>query len=120
MNVEKIIERIMEKKLGDDSENPQSANSIHPMLGLRCICRTYSAGVHFGKVVFARGSECELVDSARLWSWKNGGLSLSAVNLNGMKGGRINMTGRIYLTEVIEFIPTTESFEASWGKYVES
>lgn len=118
MDIEKIIERIIEKKF-DDSENPQSA-SIHPMVGLRCICRCYSAGVHFGKVVFARGSECELVDSARLWRWENGGLSLSAVNLNGMKGGRINMTGRIYLTEVIEFIPTTDSFEASWGKYVES
>ncbi len=120
MNIEKIIERIIEKKFGDDSENTQIANSIHPMVGLRCICRTYSAGVHFGKVVFARGSECELVDSARLWSWKDGGLSLSAVNLNGMKGGRINLTGRIYLTDVIEFLPTTDAFEKSWGKYVES
>ncbi len=120
MNIEKIIERIIEKKFGDDSENTQIANSIHPMVGLRCICRTYSAGVHFGKVVFARGSECELVDSARLWSWGDGGLSLSAVNLNGMKGGRINLTGRIYLTDVIEFLPTTDAFEKSWGKYVES
>ena len=119
MNIEKIIENIIEKKLGGDSENTQIANSIHPMVGLRCICRTYSAGVHFGKVIFAKGSECELVDAARLWKWENGGLSLSAVNKNGMKGGRINVTGRVYLTDVIEFIPATDNFEKSWRQYVE-
>lgn len=94
-------------------------NNNHPMLNRRCILRTHSAGVHFGLVKEVHGTEVRLVDAARLWRWENGGLSLSAVNQNGMKGGRINLTGEIYLTEVIELIPTTKNFENSWGKYVE-
>ena len=119
MNIEKIIERIIEKKFGDDSENTQIANSIHPMAGRRCIIRTYSAGVHFGFVKEIKDREVLLTDAARLWKWENGGLSLSAVNKNGLKGGRVNLTGEIYLTEAIEVIPTTEEFEKSWRQYVE-
>ena len=94
-------------------------NKNHPMLNRRCIVRTYSAGVHFGLVKEIHETEVLLVDAARLWRWENGGLSLSAVNQNGMKGGRINLTGEIYLTEAIELIPTTKTFENSWRHYVE-
>ncbi len=117
MSIESIIEKIIEKKLG--LETPATHASVHPMIGRRCIVRTYSAGVHFGKVKSASGSEVHLLDSSRLWRWENGGLSLSAVNSEGMKGGRVNNTGEIFLTDAIELIPTTEVFEKSWGKYVE-
>lgn len=91
----------------------------HPMLGKRCIVRTYSAGVHFGTVTYINGTEIQLNNAYRLWEWKNGGLSLSAVNQNGLKGGRINYTGEIYLINAIELMPMTVAFEASYGQYVE-
>lgn len=115
--LEAIIEKVIGKKLGENEK--EDVNSLHPMVGRRCIVRTYSAGVHFGKIVSAKGSEVHLIDAARLWKWEGGGLSLSAVNAEGMKGGRINITGEVYLTDAIELIPTTKMFEESWGRYVE-
>lgn len=91
----------------------------HPMLGRRCLIRTYSAGVHIGDVVFVDGMEVKLENSLRLWKWEGGGLSLSAVANNGIKGGRLNETGEIYLTNAIEFIPTTKEAEKTYVKFVE-
>lgn len=91
----------------------------HPMIGRSCIIRTYSAGVHFGIVKWASEMEVHLVNAYRLWKWEKGGLSLSAVNQNGLKGGRINYTGEIYLPNVIEFLPMTKNFEDSYGKFIE-
>ncbi len=94
-------------------------NEPHPMLGRRCIIRTYSAGVHIGNVVFINGMEVKLINALRLWKWEGGGLSLSAVANNGIKGGRLNRTGEIYLTNVIEFIPTTAKAEETYVKFIE-
>jgi hypothetical protein len=91
----------------------------HPMLGRRCLIRTYSAGVHIGDVSFVDGMEVKLENALRLWKWENGGLSLSAVAANGIKGGRLNHTGEVYLTNVIEFIPTTPEAEATYVKFIE-
>ena len=91
----------------------------HPMLGRRCLIRTYSAGVHIGDVVAVNGMEVQLTNALRLWKWEGGGLSLSAVANNGIKGGRLNKTGEVYLTNVIEFIPTTEKAEATYVKFIE-
>ena len=91
----------------------------HPMLGKRCLIRTYSAGVHIGDVVHIDGMEVKLENALRLWKWEGGGLSLSAVANDGIKGGRLNKTGEVYLTNVIEFIPTTKAAEKSFEKYVE-
>jgi hypothetical protein len=91
----------------------------HPMLGKRCLVRTYSAGVHIGDVVYAEGMECKLENALRLWKWEGGGLSLSAVANNGIAGGRVNRTGEVYLTNCIEFIPTTEAAELSYERFVE-
>ena len=93
--------------------------SRHPMLGRRCLVRTYSAGVHIGDVVSINGCECHLKNALRLWKWTGGGLSLSAVANNGIKGGRLNRTGEVYLTNVIEFIPTTEKAEDTYEKFIE-
>ena len=94
-------------------------NNQYPMLNRRCLIRTFSAGVHIGDVVAVEGMECHLKNALRLWKWEGGGLSLSAVANNGIKGGRLNRTGEIYLTNVIEMIPTTSVAEETYGKYIE-
>jgi hypothetical protein len=100
---------------------PQSAPQ-HPMLGRRCLIRTYSAGVHIGDVDYINpqnSMEVRLKNALRLWKWEGGGLSLSAVANDGIKGGRLNATGEVYLTNAIEFIPTTEAAEKSYVKFIE-
>ncbi len=97
----------------------QCPPSQHPMLNRRCLIRTYSAGVHIGDVVFVDGMEVRLTNALRLWKWEDGGLSLSAVANNGIKGGRLNYTGEVYLTNVIEIIPTTPEAEETYAKFIE-
>ena len=95
----------------------------HPMLGKRCLLRTYSAGVHIGDVVWINpenSMEVKLINALRLWKWEGGGLSLSAVANNGIKGGRLNKTGEVYLTNAIEFIPTTKEAEETYVKFIEN
>jgi hypothetical protein len=94
----------------------------HPMIGLRCVVRTHSAGVHIGDVVWVNPNnsmEVKLENALRLWKWEGGGLSLSAVAKNGIKGGRIDVTGDVFLTNAIEYIPTTKTAEESYVKFIE-
>lgn len=91
----------------------------HPMLGRRCLIRTFSAGVHIGDVESVNGMEVHLKNAIRLWKWTGGGLSLSAVANDGIRGGRLNRTGEVYLTNVIEIIPTTNAAEMSYAKFIE-
>lgn len=91
----------------------------HPMMGKRCLVRTYSAGVHIGDIEYINGMEVKLKNALRLWKWEDGGLSLSAVANNGIKNGRLNKTGEIYLTNVIELIPTTSEAEKTYVRHIE-
>ena len=91
----------------------------HPMLGRRCLVRTYSAGVHIGDVVQIEGMEVLLKNALRLWKWEAGGLSLSVIASQGIRGGRLNETEEVYLTDAIELIPTTETAEKSFAKFIE-
>jgi hypothetical protein len=116
----------IDELLGEESQQMSSlvANAVsnHPMLNRRCIIRTYSAGVHIGTVVSVNpnnSAEVYLRDALRLWKWEGGGLSLSSVANNGIKGGRLNKTGEIYLTNAIEFIPTTPAAESTYVKFIE-
>jgi hypothetical protein len=104
-------------KLFGDTQTEKS--KPHEMLGKRCLIRTYSAGVHIGDVVWAEGMEVRLENALRLWKWEGGGLSLSAVANNGIVKGRLNRTGEVFLTNAIEFIPTTKKAEASFVKFIE-
>ncbi len=118
MNTQELITLL--QLLGDKKENKQAE---HPMLNKRCLIRTYSAGVHIGDVVYINPNnsmEIKLANSLRLWKWENGGLSLSAVANNGIKGGRLNKTGDVYLTNAIEFIPTTKEAEATYVEFIEN
>lgn len=98
---------------------PAVNSGKHPMIGRRCLIHTYSAGVHIGDVVSVDGMEVLLKNALRLWKWEDGGLSLSAVAANGIVKGRLNKTGEVYLTNAIEFIPTTEKAEATYAKFIE-
>ena len=91
----------------------------HPMLGRRCLIRTYSAGVHIGNISYVEGMELKLENALRLWKWEGGGLSLSAIANNGVVRGRLNRTGEVYLTNVIEIIPTTTEAEETFLKWIE-
>ena len=119
------VESSMSKLLGIELQNnstEQMAGYNHPMLGKRCLIRTYSAGVHIGDVDFINpqnSMELRLRNSIRLWKWEGGGLSLSDVANKGIKGGRLNATGEVYLTNVIEIIPTTEAAEKTYAKFIE-
>jgi len=97
-------------------------NVNHPMLGKRCLVRTYSAGVHIGDVIWINpdnSMECKLENSLRLWKWEGGGLSLSVVANNGIKSGRLNRTGEVFLTNAIEFIPTTVQAGRTYEEFIE-
>ena len=125
-NLETIV-KLLELASGQADKAPTQTEPTqqsfkHPMLGRRCLVRTYSAGVHIGNVVWINPNnsmELKLENALRLWKWENGGLSLSAVANNGIKGGRLNETGEVYLTNAIEIIPTTEKAEKSYVEFVE-
>lgn len=97
-----------------------NVESKHPMVGRRCLIRTYSAGVHIGDVVAVKDMEVYLKNALRLWKWEGGGLSLSAVANEGIKGGRLNLTGEVYLTNAIEFLPVTEKAWLTYLKFIEA
>lgn len=94
----------------------------HPMIGRRCLIRTFSAGVHIGDVDWVHpetSMEVKLSNALRLWRWEDGGLSLSAIANNGIKKGRLNKTGVVLLTNAIEYIPTSKIAEESYEKFIE-
>ena len=112
--------------LKDEESSKNTSTKSNPiaehLIGKRMLVRTYSAGVHIGTVVSVNPEnicECVLKDALRLWKWEGGGLSLSAVANDGIKGGRLNKTSEVTLTNAIEFIPTTEAAEKSYEKFTE-
>lgn len=81
---------------------------LEKVIGKVCVVRTYNAGVHVGKVISVNGTECELEDSQRLWSWK-GAFTLSEVALSGVSSeSRMSNKTQMYLSQAIEFIPCSE------------
>jgi len=75
------------------------------------LIRTYSAGVHFGKVTKRDGKEVELADARRIWYWE-GAASLSQMAVDGVSKPdkcKFSVTvPTIVLTEAIEIISCTE------------
>jgi len=114
-----ILSVLLAEKEPSESVKTCEETTVHPMLGKRCLIRTYSAGVHIGDIEHVNGMEVKLKNALRLWKWEGGGLSLSAVANNGIKGGRLNRTVEVYLTNVIEMIPTTGEAEKTYVKFIE-
>ena len=120
MNIDELtIGQIKEIKRMVGNAECTEKKPNHPMLNRRCIVRTYSAGVHIGDVVYIDGMECKLDNALRLWKWEGGGLSLSVIANKGVVKGRLNRTGEVYLTNCIEFIPTTAIAEETYEKWIE-
>lgn len=90
-------------------QNNNAANSpLSKVIGKTCVVRTYSAGVHIGKVISINGTQCELENARRLYSWQ-GAFTLSAVARNGIsKESRMSIPIDIFLTQAIEFIECTD------------
>jgi hypothetical protein len=74
------------------------------------IVRTYSAGVHYGRLVSRKGKECVLSQARRIWSWK-GANTLHEISLRGVgPGSRVSeAVSEITLTEAIEVIPCSDA-----------
>ena len=89
MNIDNLTFGELKEIASIFSNQCKETKSINPMLGKRCLVRTYSAGVHIGDVVWINpdnSMECKLENALRLWRWSDGGLSLSAVANNGIMG----------------------------------
>ena len=97
---------------GGVNERPAS---ISPLIGRHVIVRTYSAGVHAGKLVSQDGDVVVLANSRRLWSWKaKSGVALSGLAVGGLASGKVDtMTNIHQLIGAIEIIPTSAESEAS-------
>ena len=78
--------------------------------GAWVLVRTYSAGVHFGRLGKKEGKEVTLKQSRRIWAWY-GACSLSQIAVNGLpkENQKISVAvPEIILTEAIEVISMTE------------
>lgn len=88
----------------------ETKNLYGKFVGEKVLIRTYSAGVHFGKLVERAGKEALLKNARRIHFWK-GAASLSQLAMEGVKDdSRISVkVNEIVLTEVIEIIPLTKA-----------
>jgi len=87
------------------------------MIGKMVLVRTYSAGVHYGRLRSHNGREAELRQARRIWSWR-GANTLHELSLRGGDpGSRISETVKsILLTEVIEIIPCEQAAIENIGR----
>lgn len=72
--------------------------------------RTYSAGVHFGRLVSRKGKEVKLKDAHRVFYWANA-CTLSQLSVDGSTdpSNKISMgVEEIILTEAIEVIKMSQ------------
>lgn len=76
--------------------------------GKPVIVRTFSAGVHYGRLVARDGKEVTLEGSRRIWRWY-GANTLSEIATAGLdvKRSRVAAPVSIVLTEAIEIIDCT-------------
>lgn len=107
-----VKEIIIEVLNGKESEKvTEKVNQDINYVGKLCMVRTYSAGVHFGKVKYHKEKEVVLTDSYRVHYW-DGACSLSQLSMEGSKKRdkcRIAIpVSEIYLNGAIEIIPMTE------------
>lgn len=107
--IKELIKEILKEEL---TGKPQiETPKWSPYIGKRCMIRTQSAGVHFGKVKFHDNKEVILEDAHRVYHWK-GACSLSQLAMEGSKDRsecKISVkVNEIYLSEAIEIIPMTK------------
>lgn len=92
------------------------------MIGEFVLVRTFSAGVHCGKLEESNGTAVLLSDARRVWRWR-GANSLHEMSLSGCSKEYTRISepvARIMLTQAVEVIPctkkATENLSTSrWG-----
>lgn len=81
-------------------------------VGKKCVIRTYSAGVWFGKIEEKSGKEVIVSNARRLWRWH----TKKSISLSAIANGDIDLTkcrfpaavSEVWL-EAIETIPATDT-----------
>ena len=126
MNLSKETEQLLIiKLLGLEDSQLDTIKESSTMLGKICMIRTYSAGVHFGKLVSKHNQNVVLSDARRVHYWASA-CSLSQLAMEGDKdieNARISMAvNEIELDQVIEVIPMSEDAISNlksnlWKKY---
>ena len=107
MEVSQLLERV--KVLEGGKSEGKKGKVGTDFIGREVLVRTYSAGVHFGKLLERSGTEAVVGNAQRVHYW-DGAASLSQIAEEGLKKkSRISMAvKKILLTEVIELIPFNE------------
>lgn len=110
MNVEYLTLKQIREILAllPDLDNPHNK---HPMVGKKCIIRTYSAGVWYGELENKAGREVILKNARRMWRWwAKTSISLSACALYGIKHDKSSIAQAVphVWLEAIEIIPCLE------------
>jgi len=75
------------------------------------IVRTYSAGVHFGRLVSRSGKEVTLDGARRIWRWR-GATTLSEIATKGLDAANSAIACEVdghVLTEAIEILPCSKA-----------
>ena len=78
-------------------------------VGQFVVVRTFSAGVHYGKLVERDGQEVLLAEARRIWKWE-GALTLHELASIGLSdSSKVSVEiPNILITEVIEVIPASK------------
>lgn len=90
------------------------------LIGQNVVVRTFSAGVHIGRLEAKSGKEVRLTNAHRAWHWK-GAFTLNEVATKGVaKGSKIGVSvPSIELAEAIEIIPISDDAFATLEAHVE-
>lgn len=111
----KVLEMLLnsneEKGITTTLEPTNTLNDMH--IGEYVLIRTYSAGVHFGKLLKREGRETLLDEARRIWSW-DGAFTLSKIANDGVGSAKISTKVNGFLaTEVIEVMPLSEKSKSN-------
>lgn len=111
---EQLLMKVLEMMLNSDGEksipvtleSTETLNDMH--VGEYVLIRTYSAGVHFGKLLKREGKEALLDEARRIWSW-DGAFTLSKVSTDGVGSAKISTkVDQLLVIEAIEIMKLTE------------
>lgn len=108
MNIDDLTLGQIRQLQGVIAGNQSQNVGLNEMVGKKCIVRTYSAGVWFGKVTQKAGSEVIVENARRLWRFHTKkGVSLSAIAIGDIDESKCripNAVDSVWL-EAIELIP---------------
>ena len=111
MNINDITLEQIKQLQGVIAGKQDQSVGLNDMVGKKCIIRTYSAGVWFGKVTKKAGNEVIVENARRLWRFHTKkGISLSAIAIGDIDESKCripNAVDSVWL-EAIELIPCND------------